>query len=175
MWMALYSHLKHNWKTKMHEALYITPKGFIFPRLNVPRLVDTQKKNEQTSRKKKVKRKIIEFLMVQLCFLFVNIWENHSFIFWMGKGNWNRWSITRSIKQEIYALHIHLEAIRLISFFPLLWLHWKFLAIKQLKSNYQSIYLWYQRQPAFIRERLLHFPSLENTNLEATFTLKTVT
>lgn len=59
----------------------------------------------------------MEFLMVQLSFLCVNIWEKHSFIFWMGKGNWNRWSITRPIKQEIYALHIHLEAIRLIIFF----------------------------------------------------------
>lgn len=57
MCMALYSHLKHNCKTKTCEDLHITPKSFIFPRLNVPRLADTQNKNEQTSRKKKVKKK----------------------------------------------------------------------------------------------------------------------
>ena len=35
---------------------------------------------------------------------------------WEG-GSGNRWPITKSIKQEIYASHIHLEAIRLIIFF----------------------------------------------------------
>lgn len=45
----------------MHEALHITPKGFIFPRLNVSRLADTQNKNEQTSMKKKEKEKSLTF------------------------------------------------------------------------------------------------------------------
>lgn len=48
---SVYSHLKHNWTTKVHEALGITPNHFIFPRLNVLRLAETQNKNEWASRK----------------------------------------------------------------------------------------------------------------------------
>lgn len=91
-------------------------KGFYFPKVKCIKVGWYPEQEWTNLNEKKGKRKITDFLMVQLCFLFVNIWENHSFIFWMGKGNWNRWSITRSIKQEIYALHIHLEAIRLIFF-----------------------------------------------------------
>lgn len=80
--MSLHSHLKHNWTTKIDEALGITPSSCIFPRLNTPRLADRQNKNEQTWKKRKEEKKK---------------WKEKSLSFWWCNCVFSLWTSERSI------------------------------------------------------------------------------